>query len=188
MTDNTSNPSESETSAPVEVTLESPEATHAAGERLGRHATPGQVIALHGNLGAGKTTLTQGIADGLGIDDRVTSPTFTLVNDYTAGHRRLRLVHIDTYRLGDASPIALREAGTFGLEEILALAAEPAGKALGSVVVIEWAERVSALLPPDHLRVELAIPAHAPDTRVLTLQAHGPQSAALLAAWQADDD
>lgn len=170
------------------VALASPEATRAAGERLGRHATAGQVIALHGDLGAGKTTLTQGIADGLGISDRVTSPTFTLVNDYAAGFRKLRLVHIDTYRLGDTPRSALREAGTFGLEEILAVADEPIGQALGSVVVIEWAERVSSLLPPDHLRVELATPPDAPDTRVLTLVAGGSQSAALLAAWQAEDE
>lgn len=173
---------------PVVVQLTSAEATRAAGERLGRHATPGQVIALHGNLGAGKTTLTQGIADGLGIDDRVTSPTFTLVNDYAAGFGELRLVHVDTYRLGDATFSALREASTFGLEEILDVAAEPIGKAQGSVVVIEWAERVSSLIPPDHLRIELTTPSDAPDSREMTLVAGGEQSAALLAAWQADED
>lgn len=185
MSDSTSS-SELSIGTPVVVALPSPADTHAAGERLGRHATPGQVIALHGDLGAGKTTLTQGIAEGLGIDDRVTSPTFTLVNDYAAGHRKLRLVHIDTYRLGDTPYAAAREASTFGLEEILAVAAEPVGKALGSVVVIEWAERVRSMLPPDHLHVELATPPDAPDTRVLTLEAGGPQSAELLAAWQAD--
>lgn len=183
MSDSTSS-SEPSVGTPVVVTLASSEATRAAGERLGRHATPGQVIALHGDLGAGKTTLTQGIADGLGISDRVTSPTFTLVNDYAAGFRKLRLVHIDTYRLGDTPYSAQREAGTFGLEEILAVAAEPVGQALGSVVVIEWAERVGSMLPPDHLRIDLATPSDDPDSREMTLVAGGEQSAALLAAWQ----
>lgn len=162
--------------------LASAAATHDLGRRIGAAAQPGQIIALRGELGAGKTTLTQGLAAGLGITARVTSPTFTLVNEYAAGVRRLRLIHIDIYRLGDSPAAAQREAATFGLEEILTTAAWPDADALGSVVAIEWAERIAALLPADYLEVALAALPDAPDSRGYTLTAHGPQSAALLAA------
>ena len=84
----------------------------ALGQRLAHHLQAPIVIALHGDLGAGKTTFTQGIAAGLGIQQRVTSPTFTLVNEYTL-ENGWRLVHIDSYRLDRG------EAEGIGLEEIL---------------------------------------------------------------------
>lgn len=160
--------------------LDCPSATIALGRALGAAACPGQVIALSGDLGAGKTTLTQGIAAGLGIAARVTSPTFTLVSDYL-GSRKLRLLHIDTYRLGDTPDAAQMEAATFGLDEILETAALPDGTSLGAVVVIEWAERVAALLPADHLAIVLSS-GDSLETRHAALAAHGPQSARLLAA------
>ena len=141
-------------------------ATHDLGHQLGAAATAGQVIALHGDLGAGKTTLTQGIAAGLGITGRVTSPTFTLVNEYAPGSRRLRLVHIDIYRLGDTPEAACREAATFGLEEILGAAAWPDTDSDGSVIVIEWAERVQALLPADTFWISLERTAHSNERRI----------------------
>ena len=103
----------------------SPAETEALGEAWGRAAQPGLVIGLCGDLGAGKTQLVKGLARGLGINNRVHSPTFTLVNVYTGG--RLTLFHLDLYRLE-----TLEQIHAAGLEEYL----QPAGLA-----VIEWAER-----------------------------------------------
>jgi tRNA threonylcarbamoyladenosine biosynthesis protein TsaE len=104
----------------------SPQETEALGERWGRTATAGLVIALSGDLGAGKTQLVRGIARGLGVTSRVHSPTFTLVNEYDGG--RLKLFHLDLYRL--ETPEQIHSAG---IEEFL----QPDG-----VAVIEWAERL----------------------------------------------
>jgi tRNA threonylcarbamoyladenosine biosynthesis protein TsaE len=106
-------------------TSHSPEETLALGEVWGRSATPGLVIGLSGDLGAGKTQITKGVARGLGVTSRVHSPTFTLVNEYSGG--RLPLCHIDLYRLDTPDQII-----GAGLEEYF----HPAG-----VSVIEWAER-----------------------------------------------
>ncbi len=103
----------------------SPAETEVLGEQWGRNATPGLVIGLSGDLGAGKTQLVKGLARGLGIPARVHSPSFTLVNTYAGG--RLPLYHLDLYRLENTRQII--EAG---LEEYLS----PEG-----VTVIEWAER-----------------------------------------------
>ena len=103
----------------------SPEETESLGEQFGRAARHGLVIALTGELGAGKTQLVKGVARGLGIAARVHSPTFTLVNEYGGG--RLKLFHLDLYRLETRGQILAA-----GLEEFL----QPDG-----VAVIEWAER-----------------------------------------------
>jgi tRNA threonylcarbamoyladenosine biosynthesis protein TsaE len=103
----------------------SPKETEALGERWGRDAQRGLVIALSGDLGAGKTQLVKGLARGLGVTSRVHSPTFTLVNEYAGG--RLRLFHLDLYRLETRAQIL-----GAGLEEYW----QPDG-----VAVIEWAER-----------------------------------------------
>ncbi|MEJ0088387.1 MAG: tRNA (adenosine(37)-N6)-threonylcarbamoyltransferase complex ATPase subunit type 1 TsaE [Limisphaerales bacterium] len=100
--------------------------TEALGERMGRVAKHGLVLALSGDLGAGKTQLVKGIARGLGVTARVHSPTFTLVNEYGGG--RLKLFHLDLYRL--ETPAQLLSAG---IEEFLS----PDG-----MTVIEWAERL----------------------------------------------
>jgi tRNA threonylcarbamoyladenosine biosynthesis protein TsaE len=107
-----------------------PAETEALGETWGRTAQSGLVLALSGDLGAGKTQLVKGLARGLGVTSRVHSPTFTLVNEYTGG--RLRLFHLDLYRLETAAQIM-----SAGVEEFL----QPDG-----VAVIEWAERLSAEL------------------------------------------
>lgn len=104
----------------------SPAETEALGEQWGRTAQHGLVIALSGDLGAGKTQLVRGLARGLGVTTRVHSPTFTLVNEYSGG--RLKLFHLDLYRL--ETPEQLHSAG---IEEFL----RPDG-----VAVIEWAERM----------------------------------------------
>jgi len=105
----------------------SPAATEALGERLGDAVPRGAVIALSGDLGAGKTQFVKGLARGLGVTSRVHSPTFTLVNEYGGG--RLRLFHLDLYRL--ETPAQILSAG---IEEFLS----PDG-----VAVIEWAERLT---------------------------------------------
>ena len=104
----------------------SPAETEALGEQWGRDAQYGLVIALSGDLGAGKTQLVRGLARGLGVTTRVHSPTFTLVNEYSGG--RLKLFHLDLYRL--ETPEQIHSAG---IEEFL----QPDG-----VAVIEWAERL----------------------------------------------
>src|SRR5271170_5998905 len=119
--------------------------THSLGEtlefggRLARELQQGDVIALSGELGAGKTALVKGIAQGLGITVDVTSPTFTLIHEYSGG--RLPLYHIDLYRL-DSVPQAL----AIGIEDYL--------NGPG-VTVIEWAERIASLLPPHTTRIRM---------------------------------
>jgi tRNA threonylcarbamoyladenosine biosynthesis protein TsaE len=105
----------------------SPAETGSLGEKFGRTAQSGLIIALSGELGAGKTQFVKGLARGLGISARVHSPTFTLVNEYAGG--RLKLFHLDLYRL--ETPAQIFSAG---IEEFL----QPDG-----VSVIEWAERIA---------------------------------------------
>ena len=110
------------------------------GIRLGREAHPGQVIALTGDLGAGKTTLTKAIARGLGSSETVTSPTFTIVKEYRSG--RLPLFHFDVYRIGD-----VEEMYELGYEEYF----------FGDgVCVIEWADLIEELIPEDALKISIA--------------------------------
>ena len=117
----------------------SPEETEALGARLARALEPGAVVAFTGDLGAGKTAFVRGLARGLGIRDRVTSPTFTVVNEYEGG--RLPLFHFDLYRLGSAD-----ELFDIGWEDYLAR---------GGVCAVEWSERMEELLEPGTIRVDL---------------------------------
>jgi tRNA threonylcarbamoyladenosine biosynthesis protein TsaE len=111
----------------MEIVSRSPADTERLGEQFGRAAQPGWVIALSGDLGAGKTQLVKGLARGLDATARVHSPTFTLVNEYAGG--RLKLFHLDLYRLETREQIL-----SAGLDEFL----QPDG-----VAVIEWAEKLS---------------------------------------------
>lgn len=111
------------------------------GIRLGAGLGPGSVIALTGELGAGKTTLAKAVAAGLGVTEAVTSPTFTLICEYGSG--RLPLYHFDVYRLPDAAA----EMAELDFEEYFYG---------GGVTVVEWADRVAGLLPEDALRIEIA--------------------------------
>lgn len=143
---------------PWRVDSTSVEQTHTLGAALGVSAHPGDVLALEGDLGAGKTNLVQGLARGLGIRDDVNSPTFILANEYYSG--RLPLYHIDAYRVADAA-----EAAGFGLDDYLT------GQ---GVTVIEWAERVRAALPADVLWVELVYAGE--NERRLAFTALGPRA------------
>ena len=119
--------------------LFSPEDTFTLGEEMGRAAKPGQVYALYGDLGAGKTLFAQGFAHGLGITEAVASPTFTILQVYEEG--RLPLYHMDVYRLGDPDELV-----DIGGEEYL----------FGQgVCLIEWADKVEELLPPETIRLTL---------------------------------
>ncbi len=122
------------------VQTHSPEETWALAAELADALAPGTVIALHGDLGAGKTCFIQGFAAALGIDEPITSPTYTLIGEYEG---RLPLHHIDLYRLS-------------GPEEALGLGLEEYFDADG-ITAIEWAERAEGLLPPDllHIRIEV---------------------------------
>src|SRR5690349_18024868 len=105
-------------------------ATTAIGRLLGAQLKPGDVVALIGDLGAGKTTLTQAIAEGMGITSDVSSPTFALIHEYPG---TVPLFHIDPYRLDRAEDLA-----ELGFEEYLQR---------GGVIVVEWADKVADLLP-----------------------------------------
>ena len=114
--------------------------TEALGERLAARLTGGEVIAYTGDLGAGKTAFTRGLARGLGITDRVTSPTFTIVNEYEGG--RLPLFHFDMYRLSSSD-----ELYDIGWEDYLDR---------GGVCAVEWSEIVSDALEENELiRVDI---------------------------------
>jgi tRNA threonylcarbamoyladenosine biosynthesis protein TsaE len=120
----------------------------------GHYRTRGGVIALHGDLGAGKTALAQGIAAALGVTQPVASPTFALVLEYPLPDGR-RFVHMDLYRL--PGPDALE---AIGFDEYLESDA---------VVAIEWAERANGLLPETTLHIGIRLAEHTPGTRLLTL-------------------
>jgi tRNA threonylcarbamoyladenosine biosynthesis protein TsaE len=123
------------------IQLADANATHALGLELGQSLTAGSVLLLTGDLGSGKTTLVQGLAQGLNINDAIVSPTFTIINEYLGG--RLPLYHLDLYRLTSAEVDDLHlETYWLGLEAEL------------GIMAIEWAERLSSL-PPDYLGVEL---------------------------------
>ncbi|HLK59964.1 MAG TPA: tRNA (adenosine(37)-N6)-threonylcarbamoyltransferase complex ATPase subunit type 1 TsaE [Chthonomonadaceae bacterium] len=122
--------------------------TAAWGEALGARLRAGDVVALLGDLGTGKTTLTQAVARGLGVTEPVSSPTFTLVQEYRG---RVPLFHFDPYRLERSEDMV-----DLGFEEYLER---------GGVVVVEWADKLGDLLPTDRLTLGLELPAvgSAPD-------------------------
>jgi tRNA threonylcarbamoyladenosine biosynthesis protein TsaE len=139
--------------------------TRRLGARLAAFLTPGDVLALQGDLGSGKTRWVQGVCQGLGVTGPVNSPTFTLVNEYQG---RCLVYHIDLYRLEDGPELL-----TFGLEEYL----------YGpGVSLIEWAERAAALLPEERLTAEFH---HLGETkRRIVLQANGPRFLTVLASFK----
>ncbi len=166
------------------VLTQSAAETRALGARLGRLLRAGDVVRLQGDLGAGKTTFVQGVVgamvqdmvqgmvQGKGGGVRVTSPTFTLVNEYSVAGG-LTVHHMDAYRLGMA------EAGeqvvdTLGLADLLEG---------DSVLLVEWSERIAALLPEEALTVHFDYAA-GDDERTLTFTATGPRATALLRAFE----
>ena len=121
--------------------LNSVEAAQAFGENWAEGLVGGEIFALHGVLGAGKTQLAKGLARGLGFQGDVTSPTFTIVHEYIGG--RLPIYHIDLYRIKSE-----KEAIDIGLEEYL-----PSD----GVTIVEWPERIASILPPDTRHWELEV-------------------------------
>ena len=123
----------------MEFITNSPEQTEQLGQRLGAALSAGAVVAFTGDLGAGKTAFTRGLACGLGIPGQVTSPTFTIVNEYEGG--RLPLFHFDMYRLSCSD-----ELFDIGWEDYLAR---------GGVCAVEWSEIVEDALDGDCIRVDI---------------------------------
>lgn len=129
------------------------------GEKIGRSLSGGTTIELVGDVGAGKTTLTKGIAVGMGVDEVIQSPTFTISRSYQAG-RNLQLVHYDFYRLKDAGIMA---------DELAEAVAEP-----NAVVVVEWGDVVAGVLPNDRLSVFIRSVSEA--EREIELKAYGDRA------------
>jgi tRNA threonylcarbamoyladenosine biosynthesis protein TsaE len=126
-----------------EIFTASPQGTLGMGKKLGERLTAGSIIAMSGELGCGKTLLTRGICDGLGVPLRqVSSPTFVLVNEYRG---RLPVFHMDLYRLG-----TIDDGFEIGIMDYF-------HRAESGVMIIEWAEKMISLLPNDMLRVEFDI-------------------------------
>ena len=122
----------------MEFTTHSPEETEQVGQALGAVLTPGTILAYEGDLGAGKTAFTRGLARGLGAKDNVTSPTYTIVNEYLSG--RLPLFHFDMYRLASSDDL-----WDIGWEDYLER---------GGVCAVEWSENVSDAME-DAIRVRI---------------------------------
>ena len=132
--------------------------TEAMGRRLAAVLAPGAVVAYRGDLGMGKTAFTRGLARGLGYEGRVTSPTFTIVNEYEGGG--LPLFHFDMYRLEDAGDLF-----DIGWEDYLDR---------GGVCTLEWSERVEEALPEDTAVVSFARCPEGGNWRLITMEGVGP--------------
>lgn len=132
--------------------------TTQVGIQLGKLAKPGDIICLTGDLGTGKTHITKGIAQGLGIDENITSPTFTIVNEYDSG--RLKLNHFDVYRVSDPDEIY-----AIGFDDYIFSDA---------VSIIEWANYIEEILPKDflHIYIEKDL-TKGEDYRKITLTPYG---------------
>ena len=142
----------------VKIYLEDENKTKEIGYKLGNLLTPGSVICLIGDLGAGKTTMTQSLAKALEVDDYITSPTFTIVNEYDSG--RLKLNHFDVYRVSDPD-----EVYAIGFDDYIFSDA---------VSVIEWANYIEEILPEDllHIRIEKDL-SKGEDYRKITITPYG---------------
>lgn len=148
----------------IDIETETADETRAVGEALASMLQPRDTVVLTGDLGAGKTTLVQGIGRGLGVEDHVASPTFTLVREYTG---RLDIAHVDVYRLErvqDVVDLALDELG------------DP-----DRVLLIEWGDAVSDLLPEDRLRVELTTQRTDAESRRIVMT---PQGRSWAVRWE----
>jgi tRNA threonylcarbamoyladenosine biosynthesis protein TsaE len=149
--------------ADLPLVTSSAEDTRRVGEALATVLAPGDVVSLVGDLGAGKTTLVQGAARGLGVAQPVVSPTFTLVREYAG---TVPVYHVDVYRLE-----RMQDVLDLGFEEMLDQQA---------VVFVEWGDGIDILLPESRIQVELFIPRDGDDRRIV-LSPRGP-------AWAGRDD
>ena len=136
----------------MEYITNSEKETETIGEQFGRRVKDGTVVAMYGDLGAGKTAFVRGMARGMGIDARVSSPTFTIVNEYL-GERTL--IHFDMYRLGSAD-----ELFHIGWEDYLAR---------GGICAVEWSENVEEAIEDDAVRVAIRRGADE-NSRVITIE------------------
>lgn len=149
----------------LRFTTTSPQETRCLGETIGKFAQAGDVYLLNGSLGSGKTCLTQGIAQGLGVEGNVRSPTFVLMTRHKG---RLILHHVDLYRISGPA-----EAWDLGLDEQTSGHGVPTDKASsGSICVVEWAERATGIFPTDSLWLDFSYGA-SEDERVIEI-ATGP--------------
>ena len=137
----------------AEFVTNSPEETEKLGCRLGERLAPGAVVAFTGDLGAGKTAFTRGLARGLGCRGRVTSPTFTIVNEYEGA---IPLFHFDMYRLANSDDLF-----DIGWEDYLTR---------GGVCAVEWSEQVADALPEDAVTVTLARHPDHDGWRIITVE------------------
>jgi tRNA threonylcarbamoyladenosine biosynthesis protein TsaE len=140
----------------LELTAGVPEDTMAVGEAVASLLREGDVIALTGELGAGKTTFVRGAARALGFEGAVASPTFTLVREYQG---RVRIYHVDVYRLERVQDVL-----DLGLDEMVAE---------GGVLLVEWGDAVEGLLPDDHLLAEITLVGEG-DARRIVVTGMGP--------------
>lgn len=147
----------------MKVTIDSEDAMRSFGRQLGLALAGGECIQLIGDVGSGKTTLTKGIAAGLGIDDTVQSPTFTINRTYDAPSG-IRLSHYDFYRLSDPGIMS---------DELAESLTEPA-----TVIVIEWGEIVGSVLPEDHMKITFDSPEET--VRTLSIEVTGEKSSRLM--------
>ena len=152
--------------ATARVVAKGADATEAVGEAIGALLQTGDLVVLTGELGAGKTTFVKGLARALGVTQPVTSPTFTIVQEYDG---RIPVAHVDVYRLD-----RIQELHDLGFEELLER----------GVTVVEWGEAVAAVLPRDRVDVRIAM-TDDDESRTIELVATGPSWAARRAAFEA---
>ena len=149
------------------LTTKGADQTEAVGEAIGSQLRVGDLVVLTGDLGAGKTTFAKGLARALGVTQKVTSPTFTIVQEYDG---RLPVAHVDVYRLH-----RIQELHDFGFEELLE----------SRVTIVEWGEAIAAVLPLERIDVTLTLHDDDDDQRIVEVVAAGPAWAARRPALEA---
>ncbi|BDB03140.1 tRNA (adenosine(37)-N6)-threonylcarbamoyltransferase complex ATPase subunit type 1 TsaE [Clostridium botulinum] len=141
----------------MEFIVDSINKTIDIGNFIGRHCNSGDILCLNGDLGAGKTHLSKGIAKGLNIKDNITSPTFNIVNEYDG---RLKLYHFDVYRVNDPDEIE-----AIGFDEYIF------GEGIS---IIEWSDYIEDLIPNEHMYIRInKIPEKGENYRKITINYHG---------------
>ncbi|MCM8709761.1 tRNA (adenosine(37)-N6)-threonylcarbamoyltransferase complex ATPase subunit type 1 TsaE [Clostridium sp. SYSU_GA19001] len=141
----------------MEFIVDSVEKTMYIGKQLGKLVKPGDILCLIGDLGSGKTHITKGIAQGLEIDDYITSPTFTIVNEYDG---RLKVYHFDVYRINDPDEIY-----AIGFDEYIFS---------NGVSIIEWANYIEELIPKEHIKITITkLPELGENYRRINIEAEG---------------
>jgi tRNA threonylcarbamoyladenosine biosynthesis protein TsaE len=148
----------------IELRTETADETREVGQALAALLHPRDTFVLTGDLGAGKTTLVQGIARGLAVEEHVASPTFTLIREYTG---RLDVAHVDVYRLDRVQDVV-----DLGLDEV---------GGPDRVLLVEWGDAVEDLLPGDRLRIELTAPEPETEARRIAIE---PKGGSWAARWE----